>query len=189
MKLIDAIKRVDRTQQSFDPDYGNFCNELGINDYSGWNEKFSERMKVYYLIKWCCTDTWVGLAVYFLDDEPVAISWQPARKSDTDYEFVSEEAAKKVRDFILSIMEQDDPTFKLMDIDKEIEETYSISFTNRLLGYEGFVDGRPCKVVREKKEEYISQKVTVKFEDGTEKRVNIKDFMIPIAIVKEDKTD
>lgn len=183
MKLIDAIKRVDRSKgNSLDPDYLEFCEELGITDYTGWNSEFCKRVQGYYLIKWLCTDTYVGLVAYYLDDEPVAVSMQNARKSDTNYEFINKEAAEKVRIFLLSLQEEETPTFSLMDSDEDIEETYTVEFTGQLLTSEGFVGGKPCKIVDNFKKDYVARKAIVEFEDGTTQTINIKDFHIPLAL-------
>lgn len=78
--------------------------DLGWLDYS---EEFETRVEKFYIVgaNWVCTDTRVGLAVYTFDGVPVAISAQPARKSSEDIEFISVDAAKKVREFILSLTE------------------------------------------------------------------------------------
>ena len=100
MKLIDMMKRVDRSKgNSVDGDIDDFCRELGIENYFGWDQAFSERVQGYYLIKWFCTDSWVGAVVYIMDDKPVAISYQSGRKSGREFEFVSKEAVEKVRAF------------------------------------------------------------------------------------------
>ena len=85
--------------------------DLGWVDYS---EEFETRVEKFYVVgaNWICTDTRVGLAVYMVDGEPVAISAQSARKSSEDVEFVSVEAAKKVREFILSL---NGPTLSVVD--------------------------------------------------------------------------
>lgn len=76
--------------------------DLGWVDYS---EEFETRVEKFFVVgaNWICTDTRVGLAVYTFDGVPVAVSAQPARKSSEDIKFVTVEAAKKVREFILSL--------------------------------------------------------------------------------------
>jgi hypothetical protein len=187
MKLIDAVHKVDQSDNnSTTPDYTEFCEELGITDYSGWNSEFVEHVKGYYLVKWLCTDTWVGVVAWFMDGEPVAVSYQPARKSDTEYQFISDEAAKKVKDYILSIMEVEKSHHTILPLDTEIDDLYNVDYTNQLLVHEGFVDGLPCKVQRSNvRYHYPETKVTVEFEDGTIREVPISEFKIPIHIVKD----
>lgn len=188
MRHIDAIKRVDRSpNNSTNPNYSEFCDELGItSDYcSSWNSKFNKRVRGYYLIKWLCTDTYVGYIVYYLDDEPVAVSWQSARKSDREYEFISKESAEKVRDFILSIQELSVPTFSLLDPNEEIDDFYSVNYTSQLLTNEGFVDGKHCTILEQLEISHILQGAIVKFDDDTTQLILIRDFKIPLLIEKE----
>lgn len=71
---------------------------------------------------WTCTDTEVGIATYFLDNELVCISWQPYRKSTEEFWFVSEELGKKLYDYLWSLTEKDDKTFRLVDNLPDLEE-------------------------------------------------------------------
>lgn len=182
MKLIDAINNVDRSiSNSFDASYEEFCQELNIHDF-GWNDEFGKRVIGYYLIKWICTDTWVGSCVYYFDGKPVAVSSQSARKSSTNYLFVSEEAANRVRDFILSLQRQDALDVSLIDPNEEIEDTYDVHFSGQLLTKDGFVNGEPCKVINTFRENYTSQKVEVQFRDGRKLVTPVRNFKIPLSV-------
>ncbi|MGZ3922003.1 MAG: hypothetical protein ACXVC7_17005 [Bacteroidia bacterium] len=187
MKLIDALKQVDKSEKnSTTPDFQDFCDELGIQDYSGWNEKFNERVKGYYVQKWLCTDTWVGLIAYYFDGELVAGSFQSARKSDTNYEFVSKELAYKVINFIISIIEQEEPNFNIIDENEEIEDTYSLDFGGQILIKSGFYDDLPCKVVKMVEDKYhLYEQIEVKFEDGSNKVIATNNFKIPLSLHHE----
>jgi len=90
-----------------------FARALDIFD-TEYSDEFSKRVKKFYVVgaNWICTDTRVGLAVYLFDDMPVAVSAQPARKSDETVEFVSREAAMKMREYILSLS---DPQLTVID--------------------------------------------------------------------------
>lgn len=187
MNIFEAIKRVDKSDKNeiWWCDLGEFCKELGISHYyiNRAYDKFAERIKAYYLTKWRCTDTWVGQVVYFLDDEPIAISYQPARKSDKYYTFVSSESADKLMNFILSLREDDERnSVEILNHDDEIDEFYSVNFTGQLLTDEGFVDNRHCVIINNFKEDYIAKRAIVKFDNGEEKEINICNFKIPICI-------
>lgn len=54
----------------------------------------------YFGYSWICTDTRVGLRFYFLNDELVCASFQPGRKSDESFDWVSIETKQKVRSFV-----------------------------------------------------------------------------------------
>jgi hypothetical protein len=72
--------------------------------------------------KWLCTDTWVGSHAYFLDGVLVAAGFQPARKSYMRISFVSTEAATKLREFILSMVPNEELNFDIIDQNRIIDD-------------------------------------------------------------------
>lgn len=120
MKLKDIIQNLDMSEQNQAPDVDiqRVALALGLGYADGWHD-FQERVKKYWVSSWMCTDTRVGLAVYVMDGEPVAISGQVARKSDEHFEFFSVEAGIKMRNFILSLQEY--WPFEVSDMDTEID--------------------------------------------------------------------
>ena len=81
-----------------------------------------DRLTKKWFERWTCTDTQVGIAVYFLDDEIVCISFQPYRKSDEEFWFVSEESGKKVREYLWSLTSKDEVGFNLIDNMPDLEQ-------------------------------------------------------------------
>ena len=59
--------------------------------------KENERLTYCYYHRWICTDTEVGIRVWYLDDEPVCISWQPYRKSNETFGWISKDKFNEVR--------------------------------------------------------------------------------------------
>ena len=108
MKLRDAIANKDYSMFKKDK-YPSFCNyydtfsgiiyphENDISDDHYQAVENSGRLKKYAIREWLCTDTHVGLYLYLIDDEAVCISYQPARKSDPEWEFFTKEALEKTR--------------------------------------------------------------------------------------------
>lgn len=119
MTIKDLIGKIDKNDDKCQglADLDNFAQEL-VCDCS-WNETFEAHMKKYWIHSWYCTDQWVGLAAYFFNDEFVCVSTQVGRKYDEDFEWVSQEAANKVRDFIISLSKLDQ--VKLLDLNEEIK--------------------------------------------------------------------
>ena len=106
MKLSEVIQRLSRNRANeAHPDIELFSQTLNVYGTTGWSETFNNRMKGWYIDSWLCTDTTVGTAVYFFDDEPVAVGTQTARKSPEVLYFLSQEAADRVRDFLLEIIQ------------------------------------------------------------------------------------
>ncbi len=188
MKLIEALQNVDKSKSnSTAADFDELADEFGLSDWYDYDLTiFDERMKGYYVLNWMCTDQYVGMIAYYLDGDLVGGSYQPARKSHTHYEFVSKEAGYKVRDFLLSMIEKEEHQFKIIDMEEEIEEFYSVQFTPQLLTKEGLYSEVPCKYIKEITEEgsYVSTQVLVEFEDGTQKIIDIQDFKIPLHLTK-----
>lgn len=196
MKLSELIHKVDRSERnSSSADIDDFSRALDLDDCMGWHEEFDKRVKGYFLIRWYCTDTWVGYRVYFMDDEPVAISSQTGRKSDEEIEFVSLEAAQKVKDFIKSLEGEEEFNPTLANMDEEISElTYTVSFSGQLLVDEGFFDGQLAKVKRKchgygNSPEDMGLKMDeldVVMPNGELKRIKCRDFIIPMHLKKEE---
>lgn len=196
MKLSELIHKVDRSERnSSSADIDDFSRVLGLDDRMGWHDEFERRVKGYFLIRWYCTDTWVGYRVYFMDDEPVATSSQRGRKSDEEIEFVSLEAAQKVKDFIKSLEGEEEFNPPLADMDEEIPElTYTVSFSSQLLVDEGTWNGQPVKVAR-KCHGYGNSpddmglkmdELDVTMPNGELKRIKCRDFIIPMHLKKEE---
>ena len=72
--------------------------EFDIDDYLSIDSRLVRK----WFESWTCTDTQVGIAVYFLDEELICISWQPYRKSDEEFYFVSEEMSSKLHKYFLT---------------------------------------------------------------------------------------
>lgn len=132
MNWREAIEKVDKSGDN--TGYANMeriGNAVNVSGWFDYDSDFDKRLKKHWIHCWLCTDTHVGLAVYCLDGEPVAVSVQTARKCDEEIEFLSIEAIEKVRQFMLTYLSKEDPP--LANLDKEIhsgwfEEKAIISF-------------------------------------------------------------
>jgi hypothetical protein len=95
MKIKDIIETVDKSKENYCwPDIEDFMSELDVSSYGSADyNKFQSRVSGYWFVSWVCTDTRVGGRVYFMDDQPVAISYQEGRKCEEVFEFISVESA------------------------------------------------------------------------------------------------
>lgn len=149
MKLSEAIARINKADIDACYDTEVFNNALGLSYYGYNTEIISSRLKYVFLVKWICTDTWVGTRVYFLDETPVAVSYQSARKNDECVDFLSESDVERMRNFIFTLMQEEDSAKVLVcNVDKEIEEFYQVSYSQQLLTDKGFYKGIPVDVVK-----------------------------------------
>ncbi len=124
-QLIDSI-----TEEAKEPAcLWNVAESIFNGDHYGFDLNVPDeenRMKTCHVKVWRCWDTPVGNKVYFLDGKPVALSDQPYRKSSEHFEWVSVEAFKAVRDYLLNFKASDDDEIPLVDLDEEITDTYKL---------------------------------------------------------------
>jgi len=193
MKLKDAIRLVDKSENNSSyTDIDDFSKAAHADVYIGWSEEWNNRVKGYWLIRWMCTDTWVGKRVYFLDDKPVAVSMQTARKSCECIDFLDKESAEAVRKFIFEISAEGEPEFDIADQDEEVADFYNFDLTDYFLESEGFVDKKPVKIINRQwwpepeKRGYCCYHCKVKFEDGEERVVKAEEVWFPLRIKSED---
>lgn len=149
MKLYEAIAKINKADIDSCYEIEMFTEALDIS-YYGYSDTIKERLKVVFLTKWMCTDSWVGTRVYFLDDIPVAISYQNARKSSECVDFLSENDVERMRQFIFALLAEDDSVGKnrVCNLDKEIGEYYNICYSDQLLTKKGFYKGQAVEVVK-----------------------------------------
>lgn len=84
------------------PSFERLADEVNLGTYDHDWEVFEEHVHKYFIrnASWICTDTRVGLAVYTLDGEVVAVGAKSARKNYEYLYFVSREAATKLKRFM-----------------------------------------------------------------------------------------
>lgn len=180
MKLIDIAKQIDKSSGNEDwidiPEIGR---EFNLEIY---NHVEQDRLQAYWIGNWCCTDTWVGYKMYFLDDEPVGVSIQKARKSDEEFEWFSKELALKVRDYILSLMVEIDEklTFSICDINEDIGEGFKIEFNDNIIHPDkAILNNEKVEIierVRKPNDYGIDRELRIRLFNGDERIVNIKEL-------------
>jgi hypothetical protein len=187
---MEAIRKVDTSEKNT---RGGLSDHLVVEfGYSSTCEfdwkKVETRLKYHYLHTWMCTDSAVGVRVYALDGEAVAISTQVGRKCDEDFQFLSQEAWDKIRVMLSECLHpQSKENITLLDPNANIFEADSVDFTSQLMDEDGLYEGEPCTVVREKtrtlmRADYLCKLVAVIFADGREAVIPIKDFLIPLRL-------
>jgi len=177
MKLIDIANKIDKSKKNE--------SQVDTMEFSSeFNQEFDyvdqDRLKAYWIGNWYCTDSYVGYRMYFLDDEPVAVSTQTGRKGDEDFEWFSKELALKVRDYLISLMQKDkdELNIKLCDINDDIGESFKISFNYEILNPDKAIyNGESIEIlerIKDKNNWGIGTELRVKLLNGEEKFVDIK---------------
>ena len=185
MKLKTIIDNVDKSKKNSDyVNISELANEFNIYDNI---DDSDERIKSYFFATWQCTDTFVGGRVYFLDDEPVCISWQNARKSDENFAWISNETFQKVHQYIVSLISKDLPEPKLVDFDEELGDGNQVEYSSQLLTDKLIY--APTKEIVSVVKKYRDMNdikswgfVKIKFPDGEVKKVEMGDVLVPFNL-------
>lgn len=178
MKLITALKNVDKTQHAQWIDADEVAQELGINRYDT-PDNWYDRVKGYFIARWMCTDTMVGVCAIYLDDNLVGFYNQVGRKCDKDYEWLDLNSVDKMKEVLL---ENNCENFKFIDLSEEIAETHFVDFYSQLVDKQGFFNGNVAKVIGNgDKANCTSTKVLIETCNET-LTVNTEDFKIPLLL-------
>lgn len=180
-QLIANIDKNGKTKT--DPDWEELAQACNI-DYLHYSN--DTRLKAYWIKVWYCTDTWVGIAAYFLDDEFVCLSNQTGRKCGIDFKFVSEDAYYKVEKYLRSLVEVDtDVQIPLIGdlLDEELEDTYTVEYNTQILQNTAIYNGEVVTITKKKydwedKDKYFHT-VEIKDKSGKKKEVDCRELKIP----------
>lgn len=181
MKLRELIEKVDRSESN--SAYVDFETVAGYFDICGMEDgdEWDERVKMYWLAKWYCTDTYVGMAVIFFDNQPVGIFSQSARKADKNIEFINNpELIDKLKLFCLHCCERELPYIE--DEDSEEGSFYRVNYANELCCDHGFYKGKHVIILRNVKNDFVSEDIEVSFEDGATKVIPVNELDIPYCL-------
>lgn len=184
MKFKEIIERFDpsRTQYCDYYYYVSFfqVDSCGLNDDE--DKRWTTTVREHPIDEWFCTDTVVGLYVITLNMKVVGIRFQPARKSDSQFRFVSVETHNELLDHVKSFAETPEVDVPLLDMDmnyseREIEWTDGLMYAQRLI-----VDGKPAKIVGKLlPRTYCNTKLKVIF-DGTDEVVEVDVKETPVVV-------
>lgn len=146
MEILELAARIDKSSKNEDIDFifdGILINQFGISETI--QSKDNTRLKSYWLLKWYCTDTYVGRKLYFFDDKLVAMSYQPGRKCDEKFYWTSQEDFKNVKQYLLSLLQPED--IDILDLSKNYGLGESIEYVEQLLTNKVIYQGLICNVI------------------------------------------
>lgn len=186
MKLGELIERLDTEWDTYISP-GDLAQECGIHDYIDANlidHGFSRRP----ITQWCCTDTWVGMSVIYLHGRPIVVSDQPARKSDTTYQWFSVEDARMVRDILLKLVDAEQKEmFEVVNLEQEIgTPDFELSFSSQVLHKEAIYKGETVPVVKtfQGYDRNTWKTIVIKYK-GKDITVNMDDVKFPVKLLPE----
>lgn len=142
-KLIESINFNDKKIQT-SPNWHVLGEFFGIDLYNSDDN----RLKAYHVKTWYCTDTYVGWEAYFLDNEFVCLSNQIARKHTPEFEFLTKEHAIKLRDYLLTLVDQtDNLKIDILDIHQEIPDQFAVSYNTEILHKTGWYQNEKVEIL------------------------------------------
>ncbi len=186
MKISDIINNVDKSDK-FKEYVGIYHIAESMQIYDVYTHEDQERLTSYYVVSWHCTDTKVGMKVYFFDDKPVAISMQTCRKCDEDIEWLSSEDYDSVKKYVLSFREDHSDGIDLANMDQELPNTYKIYFNSQIYDYHKSIAlyyGKNVKIIKINREGMIPKDITIQFEDESVLDTNIEELDFPYNLIK-----
>jgi hypothetical protein len=186
MKLSEAIKRVDRSPENTSfSNMADFGYALNMYDVASNDNQFSDKVKKHWITRWDSMGRDVGMAVYYMDDEPVAVSHQSFSKGDEELTFVSKEAGEKVRQFIISIKDKRDGDFPLADLNFDIGDDYQLEMAGQVKEGEAYYQGIKVQVPRKVIRGVISNKIDVLLPSGEIACVPVAELSFPLKLKYE----
>lgn len=183
MKVKDIAKNIDKSEANNTQhiDFDALANDLGV-PFSFDQDPPDNRLQAYWVANWYCTDSWVGDRLYFFDNEPVAYSVQNGRKDDEHFFWFSEEAARKVKVYVLSLIARENNHFTVCDINEDIGDSYKINYLSQVLDWSmARYHGQPIElveIIKDEKDYYgFDAKLRIKITDnGEEHLIEVKDL-------------
>jgi hypothetical protein len=203
ISALDMFKHVSGGKENYvRAEIEDFLCEVGLehiqNNLTGnAYELFEARVAGYSLTRKLCTDTNVGMTLYFFDDTPLAYGCQSGRKSSEKFTFVSKRVVGYFREFLLSLEESDymdsiellEEGEDFVDTDNLSTYSYHVDFNSEWLNSEhlprAYYKGSKVvdiELLRDPLHPYISQDVKVTLPDGPRMVDNIKNVDILVHI-------
>lgn len=183
MKLIEIANNINKSKEN--EDYINIekiADELGIlYQYDDFYEIENHKLKAYWIGNWHCTHSYVGYKMYFLHDKPVAYTVQKGRKCDEIFYWFSEDIAKKVREYITSLIpKKNEIDVNTIDINSDIGDSYKIEYNENILSFNKPMLNRESviiiKRILEMPDYGIDKYLIIKLSNGKEETVHISDL-------------
>jgi hypothetical protein len=190
MKIKDIIANVKKDKDFQDKIFiGDFAEKFfDLNYIQNWDDQ--DNLTAYYFANWHCTDKTVGYKVYFYEGEPVAVSEQTGRKSSEEIEWISKEAFKKVKDYIMSFAEEFEPPITLVNLEQECGYDYFVQFYTQMYDYHknnALYNGDTVKITGYKDSfndgKYHPEIVEIEFQDGSKIWVETKELRFKFNVV------
>lgn len=177
MKLIDALNQCDKTRKNtnFSLRALSLAANVNIRRYEFDTDKTYKWLTSYWVTTYQHTGENVGIAALYLHEKLVGYMESSRYQSDVDVEYIDVQSARKVREFLLSCVDDDDDDYMTMSLDEAIEEWQPLNRFWQLDAARVRVRGRDCIVVSNETVNY-EPRLTVQYYDGTNEVLGSHDY-------------
>ena len=184
------------------------ASQLPKQEYNLWGEDLLSAvgLDIYYhnyddpvnlttnhLKQWYCTDTWVGIDVIYLNNNPVAVTNQVGRKMDVNIYFLSEEAKNSVKDYLISLYNNQQDCADYLtedDLNEEMGDYFKIEYSSQVLYKTAWLNGEQVEITQ--KPRNLNNKinlhtVAIKHKDGVEKWIDVRELDFEYCSIEINK--
>jgi hypothetical protein len=184
MKVKEILEKVQRPAPDDFSDITPILEELEI--HGEWLQ--TPRIVYRFISSWLCTDTIVGMRVWWLDDDIIAISSQTARKNSHEFYWISKEKRQTTLTFLQTLLaETKEPGFSLLDPEEELGDGFDVYFTSQLLRdrAKAYLKGEEVEVLFDQKPVLTQTIVEVKHKATGRLKVKAEELTFPWSLGDE----
>lgn len=189
MLLKEIIEKIDKSEENQNYiDLETLAHELDIKfGYTDIDDK-DLRLTSYFLSPFDDDGFFCGEALYFFDNEFVAISYRASESSDENFRWISKEAANTVRNYLLEI-DDFETGLELCDLKEDHGNSYPISYPIKVIDWsKGRYKGEKFKFIEIVGPDY-SNKIKIRTSDGNEVIVENAEINFLYNLVEDAKKD
>jgi len=173
MKLKDLIGKLDYTKAEECWKCNKLCDYFNINCFELDQDIAATKIKSIPFIQWYCTDTYVGAEILLYENKSFACTLQQARKSDIEIIFFDKEVTNEVRNFLLSLLKNNNTVSINEDIlEEELGDGFNVNDSSQVLNKTCRYLGVKCKII--KTFEY-GENIIINYQD--------KDIEVPLEYI------
>ena len=146
-----------------------------------------------HLKQWYCTDTWVGIDVIYLNNSPVAVTNQVGRKMNVNIYFLSEEAKNSVKDYLISLYNNQQDYAEYLtedDLNEEMGDYFKIEYSSQVLYKTAWLNGEQVEITQKPRNlnnNINLYTIAIKHKDGVEKWVDVRELDFEYCSVEINK--
>lgn len=187
MLLKEIVERIDKSEENRNCiDLEALAYELDIKfGYTDVDDK-DLRLTSYFLSPFDDNGFFCGEALYFFDNEFVAVSCKLSEDTAEDFRWVSREAANTVRKYLLEI-DNFEAKLNFCDLKEDHGDGYSVSYPDEVIDWsKGRYKGKNFRLI-EVVGPYFDGRIKIRTSDGTEVVVDTSEIEFPYHLVNKTK--